>query len=196
MPVFTDLVSQGRTGMMRPGFVDSRDWYREKAAAVRSINTVSLLNKHPEQQRSAILPGFMYMFGYDAKHKDTLPYYDRFPLIFPFQVTADHFMGINLHYLPLQYRARLMDALYSITTNKKFDEKTRLRISYDLLNSSAKYRYFEPCVKKYLKSQLKTRFLLVPSAEWDIALFLPLERFTVNKNKVFKDSMDIIAGRR
>ena len=196
MPVFTDLVNQGRTGMMRPGFVDSRDWYREKAGAVRSINTVSLLNKHPEQQRSAILPGFMYMFGYDAKHKDTLPYYDRFPLIFPFQVTADHFMGINLHYLPLQYRARLMDALYSITTNKKFDEKTRLRISYDLLNSSAKYRYFEPCVKKYLKSQLKTRFLLVPSAEWDIALFLPLERFTVNKNKVFKDYMDIIAGRR
>jgi hypothetical protein len=196
MPLFTDLVSQGRTGMMRPGFVDSRDWYREKAAAVRSINTVSLINKHPDQQRSAILPGFMYMFGYDAKHKDTLPYYDRFPLIFPFQVTADHFMGINLHYLPLQYRARLMDALYSITTNKKFDEKTRLRISYDLLNSSAKYRYFEPCVKKYLKSQLKTRFLLVPSAEWDIALFLPLERFTVNKSKVFKDSMDIIAGRR
>ena len=195
MPIFTDLVNQGRTGMMRPGFVDSRDWYREKAGAVRSINTVSLLNKHPEQQRSAILPGFMYMFGYDAKHKDTLPYYDRFPLIFPFQVTADHFMGINLHYLPLQYRARLMDALYSITTNKKFDEKTRLRISYDLLNSSAKYRYFEPCVKKYLKSQLKTRFLLVPSAEWDIALFLPLERFTVNKNKVFKDSMNIIAGR-
>jgi hypothetical protein len=196
MPLFTDLVNQGRTGMMRPGFVDSRDWYREKAAAVRSINTINLVNKHPDQQRSAILPGFMYMFGYDAKHKDTLPYYDRFPLIFPFQVTADHFMGINLHYLPLQYRARLMDALYSITTNKKFDEKTRLRISYDLLNSSAKYRYFEPCVKKYLKSQLKTRFLLVPSAEWDIALFLPLERFTVNKSKVFKDSMDIIAGRR
>jgi hypothetical protein len=196
MPVFTDLVNQGRSGLMRPGFVDSRDWYREKAAAVRSINTVSLINKHPDQQRSAILPGFMYMFGYDAKHRDTLPYYDRFPLIFPFQVSADHFMGINLHYLPLQYRARLMDALYSITTNKKFDEKTRLRISYDLLNSSAKYRYFEPCVKKYLKSQLKTRFLLVPSSEWDIALFLPLERFTVNKSKVFKDSMNIIAGRR
>ena len=78
MPVFTDLVNQGRTGMMRPGFVDSRDWYREKAAAVRSINTINLVNKHPDQQRSAVLPGFMYMFGYDAKHKDTLPYYDRF----------------------------------------------------------------------------------------------------------------------
>jgi len=195
MPLFTDLVSQGRTGMMRPGFVDSRDWYREKAAAVRSINTVSLINKHPDQQRSAILPGFMYMFGYDAKHKDTLPYYDRFPLIFPFQVTADHFMRINLHYLPLQYRARLMDALYSITTNKKFDEKTRLRISYDLLNSSAKYRYFEPCVKKYLKSQLKTRFLLVPSAEWDIALFLPTERFAkASKTQVWADSKKMIRG--
>jgi hypothetical protein len=192
--LFTNLVKQGRQNMMRPGFVDSRDWFRQKASEVNRINTVALMNGHPEQQRALIVPGSMYLFVYEAKHKDTLPYYDRFPMIFPFQVSADHFMGINLHYLPLQYRARLMDALYSLTTNKKFDEKTRLKISYDLLNSAAKYKYFEPCVKKYLKSQMQTRFLLVPSAEWDIALFLPLERFTVNKARVYKDSMNIIAG--
>ena len=69
-----------------------------------------------------------------------------------------------------------------------------LRVIYDLLNSSAKYKYFEPCVKRYLKSHVKSRFLMIPSNEWDIALFLPMERFTINKNKVYQDSMNKIRG--
>jgi len=93
------------------------------------------------------------------------------------------------------YRARLMDALYNVASDKKYNDKTKLKISYDLLNSSAKYKYFEPCVKKYLKSNVQSRFLMVPSSEWDVALFLPLERFTVNKNKVYQDSLRSIAGR-
>ena len=195
MPVFADILKSGRTNMQRPGFIDSRDWFREKASQVRSANPQKIITSSPDQQKGNILPGFMYMFAYDAKYKDTLPYYDRFPLIFPFSMASDHFMGLNMHYLPLIYRARLMDALYNLTTNQKFDEKTRLRLSYDLLNSSAKYKYFEPCVKKYLKSQVKTRFLLIPSNEWDIALFLPLERFNTNKINVYQDSMRKIARR-
>jgi len=187
--VFADILKAGRTSMHQPGFVDSRDWFRQKASEVRSVNPQKIIQSSYEQQRSNILPGFMYMFTYDAKYKDTLPYYDRFPLIFPFSMQSDHFMGLNMHYLPLIYRARLMDALYNLTTNQRFDEKTRLRLSYDLLNSSAKYKYFEPCVKKYLKSHVKSRFLLIPSNEWDIALFLPLERFNTNKVNVFQDSM-------
>jgi hypothetical protein len=191
--IFSDILEQGRQNDKRPGFVDSRDWFRQKASEARNINTVNLINKNPEKQRGAILPGYMYMFVYDAKHKDTLPYWDKFPLIFPFSVTEDHFMGINMHYLPLPYRAKLMDALYSVASNRKYDESTRLRISYDLLNSAAKYKYFVPCVKKYLKSQLKSRFLLIPSNEWDIALFLPLSRFQgARESTVFKDSLKII----
>jgi hypothetical protein len=196
MSVFTNILKAGRTTMHQPGFVDSRDWFRQKASEVRTVNVQKIINSSPEQQRTNILPGMMYLYNYDPKHKDTLPFYDRFPLIFPFSMQSDHFMGINLHYLPLMYRARLMDALYSITSDQKFNEKTRLRLSYDLLNSSAKYKYFEPCVKKYLKSHVRSRFLLIPSNEWDIALFLPLERFNVNKSVVYQNSMHSLrAGR-
>ena len=45
--------------------------------------------------------GKMYLFQYDAKHKKILPYWDRFPLIFPFDYAKDGFYGINLHYLPV-----------------------------------------------------------------------------------------------
>jgi hypothetical protein len=82
-----------------------------------------------------------------------------------------------------------MDALYDTATNTRYDESTRLRLNYNILSGAAKYRYFKPCVKHYLTSQLRSRFLYVYPSEWDIALFLPLERFQgASKTKVFADS--------
>lgn len=192
MAIFADLLNQGRNSLAMPGFVHGRDWYRERARAVQSINLSRLVNGNQEHQRTNVLPGYMYLFNYDPKHKETLPFYDRFPIVFPIHIDQDSFLGINLHYLPHLYRAKLMDGLYDLATDRRFDEKTKLRMSYNLLNSVAKYKYFEPCIKRYLKSHVKSRFLNIPSNEWDIALFLPLERFTVNKNKVYQDSINKI----
>jgi hypothetical protein len=162
---------------------------------VRNINPNSLITKNTELNRSTVKPGSMYLYNYDPKMKDELPYYDRFPLVFPFKADSDGFLGMNLHYLPPMYRARLMDALYPLVTNQKFDETTRIKASYSLLNSSSKYKYFVPCIKKYLYSQLKSRFLLIPANEWDIALFLPLQRFTKkNANYVYRDTREMING--
>jgi hypothetical protein len=188
MPIFTDIINKGRMASNKPGF-DAVDWFRQKASATMNINTSRLIAGNKDYQTSRIVPGHLYMFGYDAKMKDVLPFYDRFPVVFPFSRDADSFTGINLHYLPHIYRARLMDALYQVVTDQKFNERTRLNLSYRLLQSSSKFKYFEPCVKKYLFSHVQSKFLQVPSNEWDIALFLPLERFTVSKNKVFRDTM-------
>jgi len=195
MPIFTNILEQGRQTYNRPGGLDSRDWFRNKAREVRSVNVNSLISSNRQLNRTFIRPGFMYLFGYDPKLKETLPYYDRFPLVFPFQDDGDSFLGMNLHYLPHIMRARLMDSLYDLTNNDRFNETTKIRMSYQLLSSSARYKYFKPCVKRYLYSHVKTRFLLVPANEWDIALFLPLERFTkANRNQVYKDSRGIING--
>ena len=104
-------------------------------------------------------------------------------------------MGINLHYLPLNFRAQLMDALYDTASNEKYDETTRLKINYNILNGASKFRYFKPCVKHYLTSQLKSRFFYIYPSEWDVALFMPLERFQgARKTQVFADSRKIIRG--
>ena len=55
--------------------------------------------------------GKMYFFSYDPKWKDKLPWYDRFPLIFPIERYNDGFLGINFHYLHPRDRAILMDEL-------------------------------------------------------------------------------------
>jgi hypothetical protein len=195
MPIFTDILSNTRTGIDKPGDMNAHEWYREKAQQVKSISPGKIITDNAHYNRTTIKPGFMYLFGYDPKLKNELPYYDRFPLIFPFKSDTDGFLAMNLHYIAPNFRAKLMDNLYPLVTNLKFDETTRIKASYNLLNSVAKYKYFHPCVKKYLYGHLKTKFLLIPANEWDIALFLPLQRFQkASVNQVYKDSRAMING--
>ena len=195
MSIFTDVLKNTRTDINKPADVSAQDWYRQKAQEVKSINPGKLIKENTKYNRTNIKPGFMYLFGYEPKLKNELPYYDRFPLIFPFKSDEDGFLAMNLHYIQPVFRAKLMDNLYPLVTNLKFDETTRIRASYNLLNSAAKYKYFQPCVKKYLYDHLKTKFLLIPANEWDIALFLPLQRFQKQSvNQVYKDSRAIING--
>lgn len=192
--VFDDILLKGIRSGEAPGrTAASREWYRNMAA--KSRVSQSKLTGDSERKRNDAATGNMYFFGYDAKHKDKLPYYDRFPLIFPIGSAPGGFLGINVHYLPPRLRAQLMDALYDTASNEKLDSSTRLRISYRILNSASKFRLFKPCIKHYLARQVQTDFVYVAPSEWDIALFLPTASFVgASKNKVYADSRKIING--
>ena len=74
----------------------SYQWYRQQVANLgRLANTNQVLKDTKMVDR--IYPGDMYLFFYDPKMKDTLPYYDRMPLVLPFSLVTDGFYGINLH---------------------------------------------------------------------------------------------------
>jgi len=195
--VFDTIITQGVRAGQIPARTDAaRSWYRDTAKSFKNVNERKLLTGDSTRMVNKIKPGNMYMFQYDPKYKDTLPFYDRFPLIFPYHVESDRFWGLNLHYLPHRLRAQLMDALYSTVNNQRYDETTKLRMNYKLLKSAAKIKYFEPCVKQYLYSQLNSRFLYVYPSEWDIALFLPLERFSkASKQQVWSNSRQMVGAR-
>lgn len=200
--VFDEILTSGvRSGQVPARTNQAREWYRDRAQEYGRtsprINEKRFVNSDMGRLRVQAKPGHMYMYLYDPKTKDTLPYYDRFPLIFPFRVESDRFWGINLHYLPLPYRALLMDGLYDITSNSRYDETTKLRMNYQVLNSASKFRYFKPCVKQYLFNQMQSKFVYIYPSEWDIALFLPLERFTKGtKTQVWADSKKLISENR
>ena len=84
------------------------------------------------------------MFFYDAKHRDTLPYWDAFPLVIAVGTAKGGFYGMNLHYLEIPLRAKFLDELMNITNNKVYDETTRFGVSYRMLKSASKMRYFKP----------------------------------------------------
>ena len=187
--VFDTILTQGvRAGQIPARTQAARDWYRNTASTYKRVNENKIVTEQ-DRLHSVCLPGHMYMYMYDPKHKDTLPYYDRFPLVFPYHVQGDRFWGINLHYLPLPLRAKLMDGLYSLASNQRYDDTTKLQLSYKMLKGAAKFRYFKPCVKQYLFSQLKSKFVYIYPSEWDVALFMPVERFAKkSKAQVWAES--------
>jgi hypothetical protein len=131
--------------------------------------------------RNKSLIGRMYFYFYDPKLKDTLPYYDRFPLVIPIKRLPDGFIGINLHYISPKYRITLLDKLSTILNNHEYDETTRLKISYEYLKNASRIFEATPCIKRYLFSYVQSRFLEITADEWDIAALLPVEQFVKEK---------------
>ena len=141
----------------------------------------------------AFTPGRMYMFYYEPKGIATLPYYDSFPLALVTDIHGDGFTGLNIHYLPPVMRIALLDKLIKLASDKNYDERTYLRLSYDVLNSTRKYKEFRPCFKKYLYTHLQTKFIPVDMIEWDLAASLPTARFQgASQATVWKESKDKI----
>jgi len=189
--LFDEILNKGvRSGQIPARTAEARDWYRETAKKYKTVKENQFFGgKNKDRMMSRPLLGGMYMMLYDAKTKAKLPYFDRMPLIFPYRRVPGGFMGLNLHYIPLQFRAKLMDALYDVANNTSYDETTRIKISYKILDKAAKYKHFRPCLKRYLNSQVQSKFMYIYPSEWDIALFLPTERFVgATKATVFADS--------
>lgn len=188
--VFDSLLTRGmQAGKVPARTQDARDWYRDTASKFRVAPSV-LMRENASKFTNFTKPGSMLLFNYDPKHKNDLPYYDTFPLIFVVGPAEGGFYGINMHYLPLRQRAILMDALYNVINNKRFDNSTRLKISYQILKSAATYKFFKPCFKHYLDKHIKSRKLLIDSVEWDMALFLPIQRFKkASTTRVYTDSI-------
>ena len=114
--------------------------------------------------------GGMYLFVYDAKTKDRLPFWDAAPLVIPMKFLKGGFAGINFHYLPQKDRLALFQILGGMTN------KSQLRITYaqlkNLSNGRWKFAY-----KRYLFSHMRTRFLNIDKTEWRDALLLPVANF-------------------
>ena len=59
-----------------PRTAESRAWFRRQASALGKINRNQIMNEPEIQLTSNQFPGGMFMFFYDPKGKDTLPYYE------------------------------------------------------------------------------------------------------------------------
>jgi len=177
-----------------PRTKESRDWFRKKAATLRRINRNQLMQEDPlDLAARRYRPGAMVMYFYDPKTKETLPYYDAFPLVIMVDKAPGGFYGLNLHYLPPLLRAKFLDQLLDITNDKKYTEKTRFNISYDYLKAASGQKYFKPCFKHYLTSHIRSRLAIVPAPEWEIATFLPTADWQkASSRTVYADSRKML----
>ena len=175
---------------------ESKKWFIEKLKTVSASNALremrSEVKKKTASARKADYypkPGNIYTYFYDPKHKKTLPYYDRFPLIILIEQYSDGFLGLNLHYLPPPLRAKLMDTITDMMTDTRFDEKTRITATWAMLKRSVNSVLASICVKRYLSDHLRSAPLLIPATEWEAAIFLPTAQWAkATQSKVYADA--------
>ena len=121
--------------------------------------------------------GGMYTFVYDAKHKQTLPYWDKHPLIILLGPAKQGFLGLNVHYLSPADRDRFFTAMLKYTGKKDPDlltEKDLFDIDWGKVK---KIPMIEKTVHHYLYSHVKTKILEISPTEWEITIYLPTASF-------------------
>jgi hypothetical protein len=168
----------------------ARTWYIKELRNL-IVNRQKLMRDSVTIKKNRLFPGRLFMYFYEPKHKDSLPYYDRFPLVMVVEKVKGKpgFYGLNFHYLDYRKRAILMERLMKYANNRKYDETTRLRLSYKLLKGVSKLAAFKPCFKHYLPSQIASPIKMIPAEYWETILFFPSEQFKKSsKNNVFSDS--------
>ena len=173
----------------------SNGWFEQEVTKLtkQGLTPNKVLSGNPDKIVTKIMPGHLYMFAYDPKLKKELPYYDRFPLVFPFSKTPDGFIGLNMHYLPYGLRIQLLDTLLTFKSNNRMDETTRLKYSWQLIDGISRYKAAQPCIKQYLGGHVKTQFRKIDSGDWATAMLLPVERFIgASKQEVWAESRKII----
>lgn len=169
----------------------SRAWFQQQVLllARQRITPPQVLKGDPSALTTSVLPGRLYMFVYDPKLKATLPYYDKFPLVFPFRKVEGGFLGLNMHYLPYHLRIQLLDRLMIFANNDKMDETTRIKYSWALIDGVSRFAAAKPCVKHYLNDHLRSSMRQVHAQDWATAMLLPVERFVgASLEEVWKDS--------
>tara|TARA_Y100000034_G_C6798229_1_gene357933 strand:- start:318 stop:881 length:564 start_codon:yes stop_codon:yes gene_type:complete len=172
-------LAEGRDMSMR--------WYRDQVRAVvpkrlSESRTTSLIRAGNIQRRPAW--GVLNLYGYDPKHEKILEYYDVFPLTIPIEKLKNGFIGINLHYLSVPMRMKLLTKLMPLTAENRIIGWRRV----------ARFREVKPCVKRYLGSYVKTAFLpIIEHQEMELAAMMPIQRFRkARETKVWSDSRRMV----
>jgi len=185
MAVSKYIKSVQRASQGRP---KSTEWYRDKIKEFGTPTTSQLI-RDGKQARSPFF-GLLNMFIYAPKFGKKLPYYDTFPLVLPLESYSDGFLGINLHYLPIPLRIRLLDRLGDFSNNPKFDKSTFLEVSYSKVKGIGAVK---PTIHKYLAGYVRSRFRRVDADEFTIATLLPVHRFKkASASQVWSDSRKMI----
>ena len=169
--------------------VQSLNWFRNKVRQVfgsKDIPPDTFFDKR--NYPNAPIPGNIVTFKYFPRTINTIPYYDMFPLVLVLKLAPGGFIGLNFHYLHPMDRAHLMGKLQKYM--KVYADGTiRINIRYDVLKRSVQLVHHKPCIRRYYKAGIKTMFYTLMPNEWDIALFLPTEKFIqTRKQRIWEQS--------
>ena len=170
------------------GTEDSLQWFRTNVRDLK-IKPQVIMRGLEAVSNTGLKQGGVYMFYYDAKWKDTLPYWDKYPIVVPLELYSDGFLGINIHYISPSMRVPLLQKMFEFTKdNEELEGDARMIIDYDTTQLESGLRNAGPCIKRYLTSHIGARITRVPKEQWETLMMMPTAKFNVNANTVYADS--------
>ena len=169
MSIFDEISKLRKSGK------EPYQWYRNRIKELGTPSQAQLIRDGKITGRVNF--GALNMFIYDPKLKNKLPYYDTFPLVLPIEKYRDGFLGINFHYLPYALRARLLSRL---DPNANYSALKNVRL-------------VKPTLKRYLNTNVRSRFRKLEEEDFMTAIMLPVQRFRKSSaSKVWSDSRKVI----
>ena len=169
MSIFDEISKLRKSGK------EPYQWYRNRIKELGTPSQAQLIRDGKITGRVNF--GALNMFIYDPKLKNKLPYYDTFPLVLPIEKYGDGFLGINFHYLPYALRARLLSRL---DPNANYSALKNVRL-------------VKPTLKRYLNTNVRSRFRKLEEEDFMTAIMLPVQRFRKSSaSKVWSDSRKAI----
>jgi len=168
-------------------------WLKENLEKIGPVKREPILKKGISAQ--SIEPGHFYFFAYIPKGKSELPFYDEFPLVFVMNYQKGGFLGVNFHYLEMNYRAWFINGLvkYADTTQWNLNPDAEIDAEYPDFKADPRLRFYRPTIKSYKYNCIVSNVAMVPPSEWKTAIFMPLERFAkMSSNEVYKWSRNQI----
>ena len=169
MSIFDEISKLRKSGK------EPYQWYRNRIKELGTPSQAQLIRDGKITGRVNF--GALNMFIYDPKLKNKLPYYDTFPLVLPIERYRDGFLGINFHYLPYALRARLLSRL---DPNANYSALKNVKL-------------VKPTLKRYLNTNVRSRFRKLEEEDFMTAIMLPVQRFKKSSaSKVWSDSRKVI----
>lgn len=145
--------------------VKSLEWFRETAKTVRGHKV------------RGVSPGKLYLFEYDAKYKDELPYWDKYPLVVFLGTRSTRegqvVYGLNLHYIAPKARQEFLEELLKYASTDQLSNKTELKVNWSQLKH---LKGAEQMIKAYIPKRM-TGIKEVNPKDWANVIYLPLQKF-------------------
>jgi hypothetical protein len=173
---------------------DALKWYKKIVGSSNpsASNFEIYRADHLKGKKAKLTPGVLLHFGYLAKHRESLPHWDAFPLSLVIDVGPDYLLSLNLHYVSPTVRLRFLKVMQKNLLDPDKSDLQKVKFNYAMMAESSKYSFMKGAIKKHLFSQIKSKPIPIPPSDFDKVIFLPSEDFVKASNlAVWKKSAKI-----
>lgn len=164
------------------------EWFESKALQAKTGSARNKLldaeERHTDQTREFV--GSVYFFRYDPKLKQTLPMYDKYPLVIVIDKYNDGFLGLNLHYLTKGQRGTMIKLFNNFYETKNLFNgivSQGAKSNWDLISTatSGLESFSRTTVKRYLYTNIRSQLIKINKDEYDKAVQLPIDEWVYKR---------------